>query len=191
MISYYDSSGHVLMFVHCNDVNCTGNDEVPHTLAATAGITDQYDDMALDADGFPVVSFVSAGGDLALVHCTDADCLGKVVTTLDATVTAATYTSIVLDASDFPVVSYVDSAASSDRMKVVRCTDADCLTKEISTVDNAGVSTEASLFTSLVLDASGNPIIASDDSLGVNDTLIVTHCVDPFCNPKRIRTVNP
>ncbi len=89
-----------------------------------------------------------------------------------------------LDSDGFPVVSYYDLLA--DTLRVGRCLDADCVTSVVSTADNVGGSTGA--FSSIVLDSAGNPIIASYDDVFLD--LVITRCADPFCNPRRIRSIN-
>ena len=43
-------------------------------------------------------------------------------------------------------------------------------------------------YSSIALDSIGNPIISSYDNM--NFDLVITRCVEPFCNPRRIRSIN-
>jgi hypothetical protein len=190
VISYYDATSNTLKLMHCDDVNCGGNNDSIRDIAVTSGVTEQYSSLALTSGStrFPVISFARIGGNLAIGQCNDALCGSAQITTLDSAVTTALYTSLALDSNNLPVVSYVDSTTS--RLKVARCTDGACTPSatEISIADN---TLDQAFWSSLALDASGNPIIGSDDGSGVLNSLIVTRCVDPYCNPKRIRTVTP
>lgn len=187
VISYLDTTAHAIRLVHCNDVDCAGGDEVSHVIAPTVGITSEQDaDLALDGNGFPVISMLNSSGDLIVAHCGDADCIGPIdMQTLDlATSAAPSYSSIVLDANGFPVVSYVNAGVGP--LKVARCTNAGCVSPIVSVADNATGDRSGS-YSSLVLDARGNPIISSFDA--VKDRLVVIHCVESFCNPNLIRTI--
>ena len=186
-VSYYDSTNQNVKLLRCPNANCSGG--TANTVAATPGVTVQNDSLALDSSGFPVVSYLDDLGFIAVTHCNDVACVagGDVTNELpdpNGGVTEPAYTSIVLDGNGFPVVSYHDMVA--DALRVGRCLDANCVSSRVSTADNLGGSTGA--YSSIVLDSVGNPIIASFDD--VFSDLVVTRCVEPFCNPRRIRSVN-
>ena len=186
-VSYYDQTNAVVNVARCNDANCAVGGDTIKPVATTPGIVQQHASLALDASGNPVVSFLSDLGMVAVAHCSDAACntLPTPVELPDPNggVLEPVYTSIVL-ASGIPVVSYWDPIA--DVLRVGRCLDAACNSVSVSTADNVGGSTGA--FSSIALDSAGNPIIASYDDV-FND-LVVTRCVEPFCNPRRIRSLN-
>lgn len=187
VISYLDTTAHTIRLVHCNDLDCAGNNEVSHLVAPTFGTSDQDADLVLDADGFPVISLLNSAGRLAVAHCLDAECnTSPDIQILDtAATTAPTYSSIVLDSNGFPVVSYVRAGVGP--LMVARCTDADCLTPVVSVADNAAPGNRSGTYSSIVLDSSGNPIVSSYDL--TKDKLVVIHCVEPYCNPDLIRTI--
>ena len=86
------------------------------------------------------------------------------------------YTSIVLDASGFPVVSYYDF--TNKDLRVLHCGDDNRYAgNNIATVDSTG---EVGAWTSIVLDASGFPVISYRDD--TNTILKVVHCVNANCN---------
>jgi hypothetical protein len=186
-IAYYDTTNQNVRLLRCGNANCTSG--TPNTVANTAGVDPQNDSLALDASGFPVVSYLDDLGFVAVTHCNDLACATGGDTTHELTdpnggVGAPAYTSIVLDSSGFPVVSFFDPTA--DLLRVGRCLDANCAASVVSTADNVGGSTGA--FSSIVLDSAGIPIISSFDN--IFSDLVITRCADPFCNPRRIRSIN-
>jgi hypothetical protein len=92
----------------------------------------------------------------------------------------ARHSSIVLDANGYPVISYVDSI--SDTLRVVHCGDANCSTgNSIQPIQNVGGLGD---FTSLALDAEGDPIVAFKNGLPLSETkLHILHCDDAACAP--------
>jgi len=86
------------------------------------------------------------------------------------------YSSLVLDADGNPVIAYYD--ASSDDLLLAHCNDPRCEGGDevVSAVDTSG---NVGLFTSLELDAAGNPVISYYDA--TRDDLKLAHCDDPNC----------
>jgi hypothetical protein len=72
VISYSDINDSRLKLAHCNDANCSGNDESIQAVAFV-GFFDYGDKpLALDATGFPVISYRGGGGGLMLAHQVEA-----------------------------------------------------------------------------------------------------------------------
>jgi LPXTG-motif cell wall-anchored protein len=144
----------------------------------SAPLAGYMNSLALDAEGFPVISYLDATNqDLKLAHCNDADCAGgdESISTVDSEGVVGFAPSLVLDGAGFPVISYHD--ATNQDLKLAHCNDADCAggDESISTVDSAADVGGTSF---LVLDGAGSPVISYRNGL---DALKVAHCNDPAC----------
>jgi hypothetical protein len=167
-----------LRLLHCNDANCVGGDDSV-TAHDTGGTVGAGNSLELDANGYPVVSyFHQTSGDLKLLHCNDANCAGggESITSPDTAGLVGQYTSLTLDAAGNPVVSYYD--ATNGDLKVMHCNDANCSGGgESITSPDTGVGVGE--YTSLALDASGNPVVSYRDLPNLD--LKVLHCNDANC----------
>jgi Ca2+-binding RTX toxin-like protein len=178
VISYYDATFHDLVLTHCTDANCAGA-KSRWTVDAAADDVGSHTSLRLDGSGNPVISYFDAtNGDLEVVHCNDANCggLDEQIASVDGTGDVGRTTSLALDVAGNPVVSYYD--ATNGDLKVAHCNDALCAgaNEHIVTVDSNG---DVGLFTSLRLDASGNPVISYYDQ--THGDLKLAHCSDPDC----------
>ncbi len=136
--------------------------------------------LALDKNFLPVIAYYdTANGQLKLTHCNDRECAGnnEPMVTVDGEGDVGADASLALDASGNPVVSYFDR--TNGQLKVAHCNDADCSGggESIVAVDHTGT---AGVFTSLELDAAGNPVVSYHD-YGKFD-LKLLHCNDPDCS---------
>jgi len=176
LMSYYDSTNGLLKFLHCDDSDCKKYSISIPDSGSTAG---KYSSLTLDKNGFPVISYYDvSNGNLKLLHCGDAKCAEdklKNISTPDSTGDVGLYTSIALDNTGNPVISYY---ASNSGLRILHCDDPTCTGDEspnITTPDRGDLG----WFTSLILDANGNPVVAYYDF--TNGDLKILHCDDPNC----------
>ena len=96
VVSYYDGlPNRDLKVLHCNDVNCSGLDE-SITTPDSDGNVGRATSLALDANGYPVVSYSDvANRDLKVLHCNDPNCdgIGESITSPDGGFDVGRWTS--------------------------------------------------------------------------------------------------
>lgn len=174
VVAYTDVDNQTIKVLHCGDPNCSSGNSV---VTPDAGGDPS---LALDAAGHPVVSYVgTTSGILKVLHCNDANCApgGDSITTPDAANGVGENSSLVLDASGFPVIAYHDNSTDLD-LRLMHCNDPNCAGGDESITAPDGPGSVGSS-PSLVLDASGHPVV----SYAGNPGLKVLHCDDPNCSP--------
>jgi hypothetical protein len=182
VVAFYDLANKDLMFAHCNDVACAGQNESVVTIDTGAGGDDgQYTSTAIGTDGNPIISYYDVTKQrLRVVHCVDIGCSTPVVPTIVDGGNVGQYSSIAIGHDGLPVISYY--AAGIDNLRVAKCADVACSTSQISNFtgqgwDNAGLGK----FSSLAIDPLGFPVISSRvEGFGVT-ALVVVRCGDPTC----------
>ncbi|MGI9600854.1 MAG: hypothetical protein ACR2QE_03145, partial [Acidimicrobiales bacterium] len=153
-----------------------------NTVDSSALFTGSFTAMELDSSGFPVIAyFQGSTADLKIVHCNDVDCAGgdESITSPDTGGFVGWYTSLALDAMGYPVVSYYDF--TNEDLKLLHCNDVNCAggDESITSPDTVG---NVGHFTSLELDAAGNPVVSYWDGTPATRDLKLLHCDDPNCD---------
>ena len=181
----YRNNDNQLKLMHCNDINCAGQNESISTVNQGAASPS----MKLDDDGFPVI--VVGGSSAPVIHCNDASCLGS-----DESVNAAApsligvQTALTLDHSGFPVVAFIEvNVFGTPGMRVVHCNDVNCAGNNesnelvFSCFCNPNVGPVAPSFPDIEIDDSGFPIlsfVARGTSANV-PAFHIMHCNDANC----------
>jgi hypothetical protein len=120
VIAYYDATNGNLKVARCNDLACTGGDEV-RSRVATAGDVGSYASLAIGLDGRPVIAYYDVtNANLKLARCNDPACAGEneKLATLDSAGDVGQFADIAIGVDGVPVVSYFD--ATKTAIKVAR-----------------------------------------------------------------------
>ncbi len=181
-ISYYDYVNKDLKFAQCTNADCSTQNI--STIDST-GDVGMNTSIALGSDGFARISYRDlTNQDLKFAQCTNADCSTKNITVVDPDGENAS-NSMVLGSDGFARISYYDSAGVNLNLKFIQCTNADCSTKNITTVDSTG---DVGSDSSLALGSDGFARISYRD--GTNQDLKFVQCTNASCSTKNIATVD-
>ena len=185
IISFFDFSTTDLQILFCADRQCSA--ATVKTLDLNAGAVGRYGSLVLNAAGHPVVSYYdSTGQRLKLAICADPGC--DAVTTVvldDPAADVGQYTSLQLSPAGNPMVSYWD--VTNRDLKLAVCADPMCALVTTTVVD--GSASLVGEYSSMQLNAAGNPVIAYLD--GGAFSLKIATCNDPACSAPLIRTLDP
>ena len=193
VVSYYDDTNRDLKILHCNDPDCAGGDE-SITSPDTDGNVGAWNSLALDTSGNPVVSYYDAtvnnNENLKVLHCNDPNCAGddESITLPDTAGNVGRFTALALDASGNPVVSYyraTSTALGPAVLKVLHCGNPNCGPGNVITTPDANddnIAGNPGWYTSLALDANGNPVISYQNHGANLGSLKILHCGDATCS---------
>jgi hypothetical protein len=180
VVGYYNLSSQIMTVLHCGNANCTGG----NTINTPDVFSRRSASLILDAAGLPVIAAAGpADQGLRIVHCGDATCSTN-NSAVSPDFPAYPFTadvrgvSLALDASGNPVVSFY--RADKAQLKLLHCADPACNGPGNSLVVlDPGAQASEHRSTSLVLDASGNPVLAYLDQAA--QALKILRCGNPNC----------
>ena len=184
VVAYFDFTNSSLKFLVCGNANCSAANTI--TTIDSAGDVGRYPSLVIDANGKPVISYLDlTNGKLKIARCGNATCSGgNTITSIGSNGVAGYFSSLMLDANGNPVVSYYDQ--TNGDLTVLHCGNTTCTSgNTVTAPDTPG---QTGQYTSLKLDASGNPIVSYYDA--TNGDLKVLHCSSPTCNPNSITTAD-
>ncbi len=163
-----------LMVAHCEDIACTTATltEV-HAEAGTWGIGGAS--LTIGADGFPLVSFIDADGDLRVAHCADVACSTATISPVlhaNSGASALRNTSITTGIDGRGLIAFHD--ADRKWAFIAHCNDAACSSAQVTVI-----SPNANLSPALTIGADGYGVMAFMDTDGA---LVAAHCQNVACS---------
>jgi parallel beta-helix repeat protein len=181
-ISYYDAIGQDLEYIQCTDADCSTRNTTTIDSTGNVGL---YTSIALDGSNYAHISYFDQSNlDLKYIQCTNASCSTRNTTTIDSIAgTVGQHSSIALDGSGFARISYYD--ATNFNLKYIQCTNADCSTRNTTTIDSTGV---VGSHTSIALDGSDYARISYTDA--TNQDLKYIQCTNADCSTRNTTTID-
>jgi hypothetical protein len=178
VVSYHDLTNRNLKLFLCNSPSLKVNDSCHTITLDNAGMVGSHTSLVLDTNNRPIISYYDAlAGNLKLLRCDEPSCLSSSISVPDDSDIVGMYTSLTLDKQGNPVVSYYDSANGD--LKLLHCDDPGCTGDESNNIATPDTTGDVGMYTSLTLDAVGNPVISY---YGSQIGLKVLHCDDPNCD---------
>jgi hypothetical protein len=173
VISYISSSALELRLARCLDAACTNADLLTLDTAVEQARTAI---VVPPADPRPAIAY-ARGSQLHLLRCTNTNCSGpQTRVVVDPTVGTGGWLSMAVGSDGLPVIAYSDGAAGS--LKLARCTNADCSTRSIVTVDDPVNSVGSN--NSIAIGPGGLAVISYRDNTA--GALKIARCGNIQCN---------
>lgn len=162
------------------------------TTLDTTGDVGRGVDMSFGADGFPIFSYYDAtNSKLIFLKCADNTCVsGNTRQSIDtgsygaAYSASSAYTSIVKDSNGNPLIAYWVSNLQS-YLHAYSCNNAACSTGTATPL----ASSHAGIYPDITLNASNNPVIASNYNIPTTVTnLVASACLNATCTTTATNT---
>ena len=175
VVSFVDWSGTSVDLAACNDPVCSSA-----SIQTIDNVGAEFTSITVTPSGLPIISYRDTSEQsLKVAACSDPRCVGDVaITTVDDSGNVGFHNSIAIGTNGTAVISYADT--SNNTIKVAVCADSTCSESEMKTIDNA-----ASVYSSITISDSGNPVIAFG-----NSGLQIGLCRDPACNEVTVKTLD-
>lgn len=171
VISYYDLTNTVLKLATCT-ANCASATPTWQIVSPDATVgAGANTSLQLDASGNPIIAYYDGSANvLKLATCTAA-CASAAPTWQVVTVDNSAYSgfaknSLRLNASGMPVISYYN--ATTNALKLATCTSACAGATPVWQIVTVDASASVGTFSSLQLNASGDPVIGYYATTGGN-----------------------
>ncbi len=151
----------------------------------SGGDVGEYNSVALGSDGFARISyFDNSNDDLKFIRCTNASCSAKNINIVDSSGDKGwRYSSVAMAADGYARISYYDN--TGDDLEFAQCTNDDCSTKNLVTVDSTN---DVGQFSSMALGSDNFARIAYY-SVSAGD-LKFAQCTNADCSTKNINTID-
>lgn len=135
-IVYADYNTNDFIFVRCTNADCSTN-------VTTTLINGSYDysSVSFGPDGFARIAYedyTTRPDHLGYIHCLNANCTSKNITTVTGSSVHAIYhISSATGTDGFTRIAYAENFGSgASKITYVRCTNADCTTSVVTTIDS-------------------------------------------------------
>ena len=151
--------------------------------ATVIGPGGRFVDMAIGADGFPVIAYslyidgAPPGGGLQVAKCGDAACNTFVTRPVDTQGVVAFHVSIAVGPDGLPAISYFQADGNS--LRFVKCGDAACSTGNVARTLDGGGGVNRGQYSSIAVTSDNRPFISYFDSNAYR--VRYAACNDPTC----------
>jgi len=182
LIAYNDGNGGDLKFVRCGDSSClSGN---VFASVDTAGVVGRAPSMTLVA-GLPQIAYQADGAGLRLALCGTLECAAPVFKALAPDNVVHTSASTGRDGA--AMVAFQSDTATTDSLKVARCTNTACSTVASSVVDQLP-NAATGVGVQLRQGADGLPVMSYLDA--TQGTVRLARCLRGDCTQFTLTTVH-